>query len=135
MNLNINRLENLISNKKIAVYGIGNQSFECIKYLEQYNVELILFDGNEDKWGTYAGNRIIHMANEIVDICGNEIPFVIASIRNQNEIAKMLNHVYGIEIDRIFCYISKNYKEKVLDQNKIKENYDKVKKISEWFSD
>ena len=110
--------------KKLCVYGIGNQFKEEYKVLKDR--ELILFDGNPEKWGRKVNKLIIHKPDDILNYFQQDTAVIIGCIYNQYEIAKSIIDKYDIPINCIYMYTSLWYESYVYQKALIEENWDRI---------
>lgn len=126
-------LKQILQYKRLLLYGIGNQFKECYKLLAEK--EILLFDGNSQRWGETVNNLMIHAPEEMKKYIDDETGIVITSIRNQYEIAGMLAGEMGIPSDKIYMYTSDWYETKVYKNHLIGKNWERIVACSEKLAD
>ncbi len=126
-------LKQIIEAEKIILYGIGNQFKECYKLLK--DKQLLLFDGNPEKWGERYNENTIISPDKIMEYVTPNTAVVITSINNQYEIAKHLVDNLKVPAEQLFMYTSTWYEKKVYKPAFVEENWDKILACSEKLAD
>ena len=122
-----------IPNPKICVYGIGNQFKELYKILN--GRELILFDGNPEKWGLNVNNHIIHKPDDIPIYFTEDTAFIIGCVYNQYEIANSIREKYDIPENSIYMYTSFHYESNIYREELIEQNWNRILQCREQLAD
>lgn len=127
------KIDQIMCNKRILMYGIGNQFEECYKLFA--DKECLFFDGDPKKWGKTHNGNIINAPQEMPKCINNDSAVIITSIRNQYEIAKMLVETIGIPSSMIYMYTCRWYEDKIYNLDILQYNWDKIITYSQKFAD
>lgn len=126
-------LQDILNNKRLCLYGIGQQFKECYQFFCKYNLEILLFDSDKEKQGEkYDGSTILN-GESIIEYIDENTVIVISTIKFQFEIAQYLQKL-GIKQEKIFSYTNESY-EKIYNQLLINENIEVIKNIHEKLAD
>lgn len=126
-------LEDILYNKKLLLYGIGNQFKESYKLFKEKKISL--FDSDPQKWGKRMYGHIIHSPKEMDWHLDDETGIIITSINQQYEIATMLIDKIDGSAGRIFMYTSPWYESKIYKNRAINDNWNKIINISSMLAD